>query len=74
MKLLIHFEKALEIRLAKLPANHPSLANTYSGLGTVYFNLNQNKEALAYFEKALNIRREVLPSLHKDMAEGLSET
>jgi tetratricopeptide (TPR) repeat protein len=52
---LSYYEKALEIRQKTLPANHPHLASSYSGIGLVYKNMGEYSKALSYYEKALEI-------------------
>ncbi len=47
------------IRLAEANQDEFHLARAYHGLGTVYFNLNQNKDTRVCWEKALSIAQRI---------------
>ena len=57
-------EKALEIRRATLPANHPELADLYNNLGATYIQLTQFDKALGLLEQGYTIRKANLPATH----------
>jgi tetratricopeptide (TPR) repeat protein len=47
--------KALEIRKATLPENHPDLARSYNNVGYTYFALGNLEEALRCTQQAVAI-------------------
>ncbi|CAF1286997.1 unnamed protein product [Adineta steineri] len=63
-----YYKKALEIERRTLPANHPSLATSYSNIGGVYMNMEEYSTALSFYEKAVRIQEEILPENHPDLA------
>ena len=65
---LLYYEKCLDIRQKSLPANHPSLATSYSNIGSVYDNMGEYSKALSYYEKCLDIQQKSLPANHPSLA------
>jgi nephrocystin-3 len=63
-KALSSYERSLEIRKIALPPNHPSLADSYQGIGLVYANMGEYSKALSYYEKAQQIWQKSLPPTH----------
>jgi tetratricopeptide (TPR) repeat protein len=65
---LNYFEKALEIRLAKLGQDHPDVANVYHNIATLYETQGKFSNALEFYEKAVHIRLLVFKDeQHKDV-------
>lgn len=61
-----YFEKALAIRERALGPDHPSTANAYSSIGTLYDNMGDYKKAFEYHIKALTIREKCFGEDHPD--------
>jgi tetratricopeptide (TPR) repeat protein len=59
-------EKALKIREAILPPNHPNLAGSYNNVGGAYKAKGDLAKAKAYIQKAVAIAQAVLPSDHPE--------
>lgn len=62
--------KALAIREAVLPTNHPHLARSYNNIAATYGALGQHDKRLDYDLKALAIFEAVLPTKHPDLARS----
>ena len=60
--------KALEIRKAVLPENHPNLALSYNNVGSTYFDTGNLEEALRCTQQAVAITEISLPEGHPDRA------
>ncbi|CAM2717527.1 unnamed protein product [Rotaria socialis] len=60
--------KALDIRQAVLPDNHPDIASSYVNLAMVYMKMNDLDQALDHFQIALDIQQKSLSSNHKSLA------
>ena len=67
-KRLAYNLKALAIREAVLPADHPDLATSFNNIAGTYGALGQHDNALAYNLKALAIFEAVLPADHPNLA------
>ena len=65
---LSFYERALEIRQKRLPADHPSLATSYNNIGLVYDSMGEYPKALSFHERALAIRQRSLPTDHPSLA------
>jgi Tfp pilus assembly protein PilF len=64
------YEKSIAIYKKTLPPNYPELANSYNGIGNVYYNMGEYLKALSSHEKALEIRQQSLPPNHPDLAKS----
>ncbi|CAF1109295.1 unnamed protein product [Adineta steineri] len=71
-KAVDYYEKALEIKIKTLPANHPDLAISYSNIGSVYVHMGVYSKALSFYEKALAIYIKTLPANHFLLATSYS--
>ncbi len=60
-----YFNKALEIREARLPFDHRQIGAIYNNIGWLYECKNSYKKALDYYQKALEISRKTLPPTHQ---------
>jgi tetratricopeptide (TPR) repeat protein len=67
-KAIWYYEKSLEIYRKTFPANHPSLATSYSNIGLVYDNMGEYSKALSFYEKSLEIFQKTLPANHPSLA------
>ena len=67
-KALEYYFKALEIREKVLGKEHPSTANSYNNIGTVYSDMGDYDKALEYYFKDLAISEKVLGKEHPDTA------
>jgi tetratricopeptide (TPR) repeat protein len=65
---LSFYERALEIRQKRVPADHPSLGSSYNNIGLVYESMGQYPKALTFHERALQIRQRSLPTDHPSLA------
>jgi serine/threonine-protein kinase len=65
-------EKALEIRRAQLPSDHPDVATSLFNLGAWYHVNGDSKQAHKLYREALDIRRKVLPPEHPALAYSLT--
>jgi serine/threonine-protein kinase len=63
------YREALRVRRAVLPAGHPHLAYTLSGLGRWLAAKGKREEGLALLREALAIREKALPAGHPLTAE-----
>lgn len=52
---LLYEQKALEIRKAVLPTNHPDLALSYNNVGVIYYCLGNYTQTLTHFQNAQRI-------------------
>ncbi|MBC7568583.1 MAG: tetratricopeptide repeat protein [Spirosoma sp.] len=71
-KRLAYNLKALAIREAVLPADHPDLARSFSNIALTYRALGQQDKELEYNLKALAIREAVLPTDHPALAQSFN--
>ena len=53
-KALNHYQQSLTITLAFVPADHPTLAPTYSNMGTIYLSQSNYTKSLEYQQSALD--------------------
>ncbi|CAF3088982.1 unnamed protein product [Rotaria sp. Silwood2] len=61
---LEYYDKTLEIELASLPDNHPTVAVTYHNRGTAFEGLGKLEEAVESAEKAVERLLKTLPKEH----------
>lgn len=65
------FREAIEIGVAKLGENHPTLAPLYNNLAAILDTRDRLDEALPYFRKSLETARMTLGPNHPDVASAL---
>ena len=65
---LEYYQKALAIRLKKLGADHPNVADYYNNIAIVYNNQGKHDQALEYYQKALAIYLKKLGVNHPNVA------
>jgi hypothetical protein len=58
------YREALRVRRAALPAGHPHVAYTLSGLGRWLMAKGSREEGAALLQEALGIREKALPAGH----------
>ena len=63
------YRAALRVRRAKLPAGHPHLAYTLTGLGRWLRGHGRNEEGMELLREALTIREKTLPGGHPLISE-----
>ena len=67
---LTFYEKSVKIKQKISPPNYPDLANSYNGIGGVYYSMGEYPKALSSHEKALAIRQQSLPPNHPHLASS----
>ncbi|AEF80439.1 tetratricopeptide repeat protein [Leadbettera azotonutricia] len=63
---LDHIENTEVLLEAVLGRNYPDVANSYTTIGYIYYNMGEYQKALEYFQKALRIQEIVLGESHSD--------
>ena len=58
--------------MLSLPKNHPDIVTSFDNIGGVYYDKNENDNALEYYLKSLEILNSSLPSNHPDFAYSYS--
>ena len=66
-------EESLELRREHLPARHPDIAESLSGLAALYAGLGRFEEAAPLLEESLEIRMEALASDAPEIALTLND-
>ena len=69
-KALSQLQKALDIQLKVLGADHPDTPRSYGNIGLVYDRKGDYDKALSQYRKALDIRLKVLGGDHVDTASS----
>ena len=62
------FRETMKLRREKLPADHPSLADTLTQLGDLLVDDHRPREAEAFLEEAISIYRKAFPAGHLSTA------
>ncbi len=66
------YKKALEIRQALYPGNHPDVAMSLNNVGNTYNTLGEASKGLEHFQQALEMCRALYPGNHFDVAGSLN--
>jgi len=69
---IVCLEKAHQIRITFLGANHHETASSIHNIGSHYHTLGQADKALSYFKEALGIRIKTFGRIHPDIAISLN--
>ena len=67
-KALEYHQQSLAIRKQIFGESHPSVANSYNNIGTVYHSHDDYARALEYYQKSLVIWKQVFGDFHPDVA------
>ena len=71
-KALEFYQKSLGIRLQKLGADHPDVADSYFSIGLVWHRKGDLDKALEFYHQSLTIRINILGTEHLTVAKSLN--